>query len=80
MALKFYELAARFADRNGDETFELRLAFGLARSFVTSTRFILDTSLAKAMYLRGCYILERVLEQNRQQAADFKLPVKELFS
>lgn len=76
----FYDLAAKFARRNQDETFERRLALGLARSFITSTRFILDKSLAKAMYLRGHYLLERFLEHDAKSDVDFKLPIKELFS
>jgi len=79
VAVRFYDFAADYARKNGDKTFELRLAFGLARSFITSTRFILDKSLAKAMYLRGCYILERAMQQNGKTAANFKLPIKELF-
>ena len=79
VATRFYEMVAAYARKNGDKTFELRLAFGLGRSFITSTRFILDKSLAKAMYLRGCYILERASEQTIKTAPRFKLPIKELF-
>ena len=79
VAIRFHEFAADYAQKNEDRTFELRLAFGLARSFITSTRFILDKSLANAMYLRGCYILELAAKQNLKKAADFKLPIEELF-
>jgi len=79
VATRFYEIVAEYAHKNDDKTFELRLAFGLGRSFITSTRFILDKSLAKAMYLRGCYILERASEQTVKTAPQFKLPIKELF-
>ncbi len=78
-AIEFHQMAADFAERNEDQTFQLRLALGLARSFITSTRFILDKSLAKAMYLRGHYLLERIVEQNKKTAGEFSLPVKELF-
>ncbi|MCO8122202.1 ecdysteroid 22-kinase family protein [Stieleria sp. TO1_6] len=80
VAVDFYSAARKFARRQDDETFELRLAFGLARSFITSTRFILDKSLAKAMYLRGIYILERAIDHPTKRAADFRLPIKDLFS
>ncbi len=75
----FYRFARKFAHKRGDTTFELRLALGLARSFFTSTRFILDKSLARAMFLRACYLLERVLEVDPRQAESFRLPIKELF-
>lgn len=75
----FYRFARKYAKKAGDETFELRLALGLARSFATSTRFILDKSLARAMMLRARYLLERVLETDPKQAANFRLPIKELF-
>ncbi|MBL3590929.1 MAG: phosphotransferase [gamma proteobacterium endosymbiont of Lamellibrachia anaximandri] len=75
----FYRFARKYAKKAGDETFELRLALGLARSFATSTRFILDKSLARAMMLRARYLLERVLETDPKQAANFQLPIKELF-
>ncbi|RDH90402.1 MAG: hypothetical protein DIZ77_12795 [endosymbiont of Seepiophila jonesi] len=74
----FYRFARKYAKKAGDETFELRLALGLARSFATSTRFILDKSLARAMMLRARYLLERVLETDPKQAANFQLPIKEL--
>ena len=48
VAVALYEFARRYAKRAGDESFELRLAYALARSFATSTRFILDKSLARA--------------------------------
>ena len=53
MAREFCATARRFARKSGDATFEMRLALALARSFATSTRFILDKSLAGGMFLRG---------------------------
>jgi phosphate uptake regulator len=75
----FYHFAAAFAGKSGDKTFELRLALGLARSFATSTRFILDKSLARAMFLRARYLLERVLAADLKDPAAFRVPVKEIF-
>jgi len=75
----FYRFAAAYARKSGDTTFELRLALGLARSFATSTRFILDKSLARAMFLRARYLLERVLAADLQDTAAFHVPVKEIF-
>jgi aminoglycoside phosphotransferase len=79
VARRFHHFSAKQARKAGDKSFELRLALGLARSFATSTRFILDKSLARAMFLRSCYLLERVLESDPANADTFQLPVKELF-
>ena len=76
---EFYKIAARYARRNEDKTFELRLALGLARSFVTSTRYILDKSLAGNMYLRARYLLEQVVQLDKRDYECYKVPVKELF-
>jgi aminoglycoside phosphotransferase len=73
------QVARRHARKAGDETFELRLALGLARSFATSTRFILDKSLARNMFLRARYLLELVLASDPAKVHDFRLPVKEIF-
>ncbi|HAJ92013.1 MAG TPA: hypothetical protein DCO71_05260 [Gammaproteobacteria bacterium] len=75
----FYRFAAAFARKSGDTTFELRLALGLARSFATSTRFILDKSLARAMFLRARYLLELVLAADMKDPASFRVPVEEVF-
>ncbi|EMI47439.1 phosphotransferase [Rhodopirellula sp. SWK7] len=80
VAEHMHATASKFARQQSDKNFELRLAYGLARSFITSTRFILDKSLAKSMYLRGFYILERAIEQPTESASDFRLPIRELFS
>lgn len=77
---RFYGTAARFAKRNNDDTYELRLALGLARSLVTSTRFILDKSLAKAMYLRARYLLEQVNRLDEKDYRKYRVPVEALFN
>jgi len=75
----FYRFSADFADKSGDRTFEIRLALGLARSFITSTRFILDKSLARAMFMRSRYLLEQVLATESGQEKSFRVPVREIF-
>lgn len=72
-------LARRHAAKRNDDTFELRLALGLARSFATSTRFILDHALAQGMFLRARYLVERVLAADMAKPRDFRVPVKEIF-
>ena len=79
VARKFHQFAAKFARNAGDDTFEYRLAFGLARSFATSTRFVLDKSLARAMYLRARYLIERAIEVSPENVNRFHLPIEEIF-
>jgi hypothetical protein len=80
MSREFYSFAAGFARKSNDRTFELRLALGLARSFATSTRFILDKSLARSMFLRARYLLELVLAADPEDTKSFRVPVKEIFN
>ena len=77
--IDFYHIARRFAGEEGDHTFEIRLALGLARSFVTSTRFILDRSMATRMFLRADYLLRQVIALDLQKTKKYRVPVKELF-
>jgi hypothetical protein len=79
LAVEFCEFARKYARKRGDATFEIRLALGLARSFATSTRFILDKSLSRAMFLRARYLLERVLQVDCNKPAGFQVPIKEIF-
>lgn len=75
----FYGFAKDYADKNKDKTFEVRLALGLARSFITSTRFILDQELAQKMFLRGFYLLEKLDGMSKDEIKSFTLPIKDLF-
>ncbi len=79
MTQDFYTFSASYAKKSKDKTFELRLALGLARSFATSTRFILDKTLARTMFLRARYLLERVLEADPERPQSFRVPIKEIF-
>jgi phosphate uptake regulator/aminoglycoside phosphotransferase len=75
----FYRIAAKFARDNQDETFELRLAYGLVRSLTTSTRFILDRNLARNMFLRARYLLEQIVNLEAGCRGSYKVPVEEIF-
>ena len=79
VATDMHQTAAKFARRQKDPTFEYRLALGLARSFASSTRFVVDQNHARQMILRARYILESALQVPPGKEARFKLPVKELF-
>ncbi|MGE0710777.1 MAG: PhoU domain-containing protein [Planctomycetota bacterium] len=59
------------AATEGDEGFEARLGLGLARSFATSTRFVLAPQGARGLFLRARYLLERLL---RGDPRAFRLP------
>ncbi len=73
-ALDMLRFARDYAARAGDEAMEARLALGLARSFITSTRFELNKRFVKAMFIRGVYLLERLLGHQGKPWADFRLP------
>jgi aminoglycoside phosphotransferase len=79
VAVSFYEFAAKFARANRDHRFELRLALALARSFITSARFVMDRAVARNLLLRGVYILQCVQGQNKKSAKTFRLPMQMLF-
>ncbi len=74
----FYRFARQYARRQGDSSFETRLALGLIRSFITSTRFILDKSLSLAMFNRAVYLTERLLQAQTDKRV-FQLPIEEVF-
>lgn len=66
--------ARSFAGDHGDNTFEARLALGLARSFVTSTRFEIRRAFAEEMVRRAMYLLERLEGRGDAELATFRLP------
>ncbi len=78
--LIFYFLTQKYARKMNDTTFDIRLALGLARSFATSTRFILDKTLAEAMYIRSRYLIESVLKTPGNKLSHYKLPIKDIFT
>lgn len=59
--LSMIGLARELAAEWGDAYMEARLALGLVRSFLTSTRFILDEEFAHSMFLRGLYLADRLV-------------------
>jgi len=70
--LDFYEFVTSFAQQKGDSTFEARLSLGLARSFFTSTRFVLNKKFAKTMYLRSLHLLEGLNKHYQGDWENFK--------
>ena len=70
----FYNFSSEFAHQYGDFTFDARLALGVSRSFITSTRFVLKETFAKEMYLRGIYLLDKLLDHNGKPWTSFRMP------
>ncbi|MFT2112196.1 phosphotransferase [Marinomonas sp. 2405UD68-3] len=79
VAIYFFQSIRQSTHIQEDNTFELRIALGLIRSFTSSTRFILDPDLSKRMYLRANYLLDRVLEIELGQEHTFTIPLEDLF-
>jgi len=76
---QFYNFAKGFAEQQKDSTFEARMAFALARSFYTSTRFELNYKFAKEMYNRAMFLLEKIYHYGGRQWEKFSLPLDILF-
>jgi phosphate uptake regulator len=74
-----YRFAWDFSFEQEDGTFDARLALGLARSFIASTRFELDDEFAMEMMLRGGYLLDRVISHHGRPWEEFVLPQDVLF-
>jgi phosphate uptake regulator/aminoglycoside phosphotransferase len=72
--LELLEFFRRFAARHDDRDFEARLGLGLARSFMTSTRFELNRDFSEAMFMRSVYLMCRVLEDFGRPGGGFRLP------
>ena len=70
----FLEFARGFAEATGDKAFEPRLTLGLARSLVTSTRFVLDEDFARAMFHKARYLLEQLIKHPVANINEFKIP------
>jgi phosphate uptake regulator/aminoglycoside phosphotransferase len=67
---EFFGFAREFGETHGDTCFDARLALGLARSLLTSTRFDMDPRFSSTMMLRARYLIERLLEHQAQVAAE----------
>ncbi len=71
----FFEFSKRFANKNGDKTFEARIAIGLARSLMTSTRFEFDEQFSSEMQCRSVYLLEKLISHNGRPWEEFSIPI-----
>ncbi|MBU2512774.1 phosphotransferase [bacterium] len=71
---RFFEFCCQFARENNDVNFEARLALGLARSFITSTRFQLNNKMANDMFQRGVYLLKKIVMHDPLSFHTFHIP------
>ncbi len=78
LSLDFFKFGQKFAKKNSDPTFEVRLALGLGRSFFTSTRFEFDESFSETMQQRALYLMEKVASHQNQPWEKFNLVPKVL--
>jgi aminoglycoside phosphotransferase (APT) family kinase protein len=67
-----------WAQESGDLLYRPRLTLGLARSFATSARFVLDEAFARSLFLRARYLVDR-LAQEVDDLSTFSLPLEDLF-
>lgn len=73
MSDRFENEIARFAESQGDTYYAARMALGLARSFMTSSRFVHDPRFASMLFNRGRYLLERIVDHGADLSC-FELP------
>lgn len=66
--------ARDFAESQGDTEFDARLALGLVRSFVSSTRFDIRRSFAEEMMRRAQYLLESLGNVSGSDYSSFRTP------
>ncbi len=71
-----YQFGQNYADSIDDTTYPLRMALGLARNYLTSTRFVLDESLAKSMLHRGQFLLNQIIQLNKSQRQTYRIPTE----
>lgn len=76
---QFYRFCKGFAQEHEDPTFEARMAFALARSFYTSTRFELNYKFAREMFNRSMFLLEKIYHFRDGDWEQFSLPTDVLY-
>lgn len=76
---EFYTFCRTFAVQNNDSLFEARMAFALARSFYTSSRYEMNFTFAKEMFLRAHYLMEKIAAHKDAPWHAFRLPQDVLF-
>ena len=73
------EFARSYADSIADKSFELRFALGLARSLITSTRFISDKKRSGEMFFKGSHLLQEVLTLDDKARKKYGVDINGIF-
>jgi len=70
-----------FCAKEGDTTFDARLTLALARSFLTSIRFELNTTFAMEMSLRANFLMKKIIcfHEEKRPWQEFRLPDATLY-
>lgn len=71
-----YDFGQSYAEQIQDEDYSLRMALGLGRSFIISTRFVLDKEHAKSMHFKGRYLIEQVISFDKANRKNMKFQRK----
>jgi hypothetical protein len=69
----FLDFSRDYARRHQDHTFEARMALGLCRSFITSTRFEVKEDFSKEMFLRATYLLDKITTHEGDDWTEFQV-------
>ncbi|GAB2579863.1 phosphotransferase [Nitrincola alkalisediminis] len=77
-AASMFSIAQQFAQEQNDPTFEVRMALGLARSLITSTRFILDATHANYLFDKGIVLLNHIVQHDGAPLHQYRLPFKDV--
>ena len=77
----FFDFVKSFAKRENDDTFDFRMTLALSRSMYTSTRFELNYKLAKEMFLRAHYLMDKMTRHitANKDIRSFKVPDSVLY-
>ena len=72
----FFNFVREFAKTENDETFDFRMTLAIIRSLFTSTRFELNYKLAKEMFLRTHYLMDKIMRHvnSNKVLRDFRVP------
>lgn len=77
LSLELFEFAKSFAKKHNDPYFEARFAFGLFRSFITSTRFLHDDEWYQKMRMNALTVME-ALQDAKKDFTKFTFDLKEI--
>ena len=74
-----FEFGKKFAKDHNDTYFEARFAFGLFRSFVTSTRFLQDDEWYNKLRMNALTVI-KALEHSKKDFKEFSFDIKSILN